>query len=328
MSIYVTLNHIQIQNANCVNGLTFGFPAVTHFLGYVHALSRKLEQSHDISLGGCAIACHQHQVHAYQPKGFGEYIFSLTRNPLTKGGKTAPIIEEGKMHLTVSLVVKCEGLIEGGEEGVKALQNHLKQLCLTQKLAGGVINSIRNIVIESANSDAEQITLTQRIRRRLLPGFLLLDRSYYLEKRLSSLQEINPEAETLDAWLDFSALKFEAEALLEEGEELGDKSKAAWRYIPKPESGYLVPITTGYRAISKVYKAGEIAGARDPSVPLCFVEAAYGLGEWQSPHRLQDIDNALWDYQDEEGWYLCTNKMAMTNDKTVAHEEDNFDFID
>jgi len=327
MSTYITLNHIQIQNANCVNGLTFGFPAVTHFLGYVHALSRKLEQSHDITLGGCAIACHQHQIHAYQPKGFGEYTFALTRNPLTKGGKVAPIIEEGKMHLTVSLVIKCNGLIEGGEQGINALRKHLSKLCLTQKLAGGVINSIRNIVIEAASSDEEQTRLTQKIRRRLLPGFLLLDRSQHLEKHLSSLQEINPKAEMLDAWLDFLALKFKAEVSLEGGEELSGKSKANWKYIPKPEPGYLVPITTGYRAISEVYEEGVIAGTRDPKVPFCFVEAAYGLGEWQSPHRLQDIESALWNYNEKKGWYLCTNQIA-NNTHVITHEEDNFDFID
>lgn len=327
MSTYITLNQVHIQNANCVNGLTFGFPAVTHFLGYVHALSRKLEQSHKITLGGCAIACHQHQIHAYQPKGFGEYVFALTRNPLNRLGKTAPIIEEGKMHLTVSLVIKCEGLIEGGEDGIKALQRHLEQLCLTQKLAGGVINNIRNIVIESANSDDEQVKITQKIRRRLLPGFLLLDRSQYLEKRLRKLQEKNPEAEMLDAWMDFSALKFRPEPDLEDDEELNEQSKVSWKYIPKPESGYLVPITTGYRAISDVYDAGKVSGARDSTVPFCFVEAAYGIGEWQSPHRTQDIEDVLWHYHNEEGWYLCSNQTNLDTYVT-EHEEDNFDFID
>ncbi len=329
MSTYITLNHIQIQNANCVNGLTFGFPSVTHFLGYVHALSRKLKKSHNITLGGCAIICHQYQIHAYQPKGFGEYVFSLTRNPLTKGGQTAPIIEEGKMHLIVSLVIKCEGLIEGGENGVTALKKNLKKLCLTQKLAGGVINKIRNVVIESANSDIEKTKMTQKIRRRLLPGFLLLDRSQYLKKHLSTLQKSNPKAEMLDAWLDFSTLKFEAEPRLEEDEKFSEKTTTNWKYIPKPESGYLVPITTGYRAISEVYKAGKVTGTRDPKVPFCFVEAIYGLGEWQSPHRLQNIENAFWDYQDEEGWYLCINQATNnTNTYVSENEEDNFDFID
>lgn len=328
MSTYITLNHIHIQNANCVNGLTFGFPAVTHFLGYVHALSRKLEKSHQLKLGGCAIVCHSHQVHAYQPKGFGEYIFSLTRNPLTKGGKTAPIIEEGKMHLTVSLVIQCDGLIKGGEEGINALQKHLNQICVTQKLAGGIINHIKNIVIESANSDEDQKKLTQKLRRRLLPGFLLLDRSDYLEKNLSRLQVKTPNAEMLDAWLDFSTLKFKAEPQLDDDDEdISENTKGYWQYVPKPESGYLVPIMTGYRAISDVIDAGKIAGSRDSKTPFCFVEAAYGVGEWQSPHRMQDIDNALWHYHHEEGWYLCANQTNIDN-SVEMHEEDNFDFID
>lgn len=327
MSTYITLNHIQIQNANCVNGLTFGFPAVTHFLGYVHALSRKLEQSHQLKLGGCAIACHTHQIHAYQPKGFGEYIFSLTRNPLTKGGKTAPIIEEGKMHLTVSLVIQCEGLIKGGEEGINALQKYLNQLCVTQKLAGGVINHIKRIVIESANSDEDQKKLTQKIRRRLLPGFLLLDRSQFLEKNLTKLQTKKPSAEMLDAWLDFSILKFKADPQLDDGENISEKTKAHWQYISKPESGYLVPIMTGYRAITDVIDARKITGSRDSKTPFVFVEAAYGIGEWQSPHRMQDIGNALWHYHHEEGWYLCANQKNMDS-YTKIHEDDNFDFID
>jgi len=323
MSTYITLSHLHVQNANCVSGFTYGFPAVTHFLGYVHALSRKLEQSHQITLGGGAITCHQHQVHAYQPKGYGDFIFALTRNPLTKAGKTAPIIEEGKMHLTVSLVVECKGL-NVNEEERKALQEHIHHLCLTQKLAGGVINHLKETVIESASTEEAEASLTQTIRRRLLPGFLLLDRSQYLKKHLSILQEDKPDAELLDAWLDFSALKYQAEK--PEDKEITDKTKVNWQYIPKPESGYLVPITTGYKALSEVYAAGEIPNTRDPKTPLCFVEAAYSVGEWQSPHRMKDIENTLWHYHASEGWYLCVNKTNIETN-TIEHEEDNFDFL-
>ena len=336
MSTYITLKHIQIQNANCVAGLTYGFPSVTHFLGYIHALSRKLQQSHQITLGGCAIVCHQHQTHKYQPSGKGDYVFAQTRNPAAtkkqaqalngKDKKPPPIVEEGKMHLTVSLVVECIGLIAGGEAGINLFQQHLKQLCLTQKLAGGVINQINQVVIESASTNEEQKKLTGKIRRRLLPSFLLLDRSEFLSQHLLELQKTNPEAQMLDAWLDFSALKFQAEPHLKEGEDLNDKTKADWKYVSKPQSGYLVPITTGYRAISEVYKAGQVANARDAKVPFCFVEAAYGIGEWQSPHRLQDIQQALWHYQYQEGWYLCTNR-SMIEKYETASEEDNFDFL-
>ena len=44
MSYLLLLPHIRIENANAVAGLTWGFPAITHFLGYVHALSRRVSE--------------------------------------------------------------------------------------------------------------------------------------------------------------------------------------------------------------------------------------------------------------------------------------------
>ncbi|HHH1607741.1 TPA: type I-F CRISPR-associated protein Csy2, partial [Yersinia enterocolitica] len=39
MSYLIVLRHVQVENANAISGLTYGFPAMTHFLGYTHALS-------------------------------------------------------------------------------------------------------------------------------------------------------------------------------------------------------------------------------------------------------------------------------------------------
>src|SRR5690606_16030715 len=44
-------------------------------------------------------------------------------------------------------------------------------------------------------------------KRKLLPGFVLQDRSDYLAEHFSKLKESNPKAELLDAWFDFIALK-------------------------------------------------------------------------------------------------------------------------
>ncbi|WP_205619382.1 type I-F CRISPR-associated protein Csy2 [Salinivibrio socompensis] len=32
MAQYLLLKHIEVQNANAIAGLTYGFPAITHFL--------------------------------------------------------------------------------------------------------------------------------------------------------------------------------------------------------------------------------------------------------------------------------------------------------
>lgn len=45
------LRHLKVENANAISGLTYGFPAISHFLGFTHALSRRLEQEHGLTLG-------------------------------------------------------------------------------------------------------------------------------------------------------------------------------------------------------------------------------------------------------------------------------------
>lgn len=321
MSSYITLKHIQIQNANCIAGVTYGFPAITHFLGFIRALSLKLQPSCNIVLDGCAIICHQYQIHAYQPEKWSDYVFSQTRNPLKKDGKPNSIVEEGKMHLTVSLVVECSG-ITGDESKIHELQKYIKNIAMTHKLAGGVINSLSEIIIESANTDDEYKKLTRKICRSLLPGFLLLNKSNYLSKHFQQTKKNNLDIEMIDAWLDFYTLKCKAEPRLEDNEELDYKAKADWQYIPKPNLGYLVPLLIGYKALKK-YKAGEVANARDFDVPFCFVEAVYGIGQWQSPNQLQDIRNALWKYEYKKDWYLCKN----TPSETISDFDDDFDFI-
>ena len=323
MSTYITLSHLQVQNANCVSGLTYGFPAITHFMGYIHALSRKLQNSHQLTLEGCAVICHEHQVHAYRTKEYSEFVFSQTRNPLTRTGAVAPIMEEGKMHLTVSLVTQCHGTIAGGDEGIAILTKELQQLCLTQKLAGGVINQLKSVHIDGFSAADQQRAFNARMSRRLLPGFALVDQSAYLEKHLLERQQSEPNIDLFDAWLDFASLRYKAEPVLEKDEILSDKTKGLWSRIPKPEEGYLVPIMTGYKAVSPLYEAGEIADTRDSTVPFRFVEAAYGVGEWKSPHRIKNIDEAFWFYQKQEDWYLCANESLLDD---TSEDDDSFDF--
>ncbi len=321
MSSLIILRHVAVEHANAIAGFTYGFPAITHFLGYTHALSRKLQASHGLTLDACGVVCHNHQVHCHQPGEWGDYVFAQSRNPLTKEGDTAPIMEEGKMHFTATLLIECNGLIPNGETGIAALQRHLGQLCPTMRLAGGSISTIRQVEVVSVPQQSDQCErFNRRELRRLLPGFALLDRTNELEKHYSIMKAENPESELLDAWLDFAALKARAEPILAEGEGLNENTKANWRYIPKP-SGWLVPIMTGYRAISPLYPPGTVGNTRDCETPFTFAEAVYGIGEWRSPHRLQSIDQLMWRYQYQEqgGWYLGKNGSQLDN--TVEVEE-------
>ncbi|GAA6135350.1 hypothetical protein NBRC116188_21400 [Oceaniserpentilla sp. 4NH20-0058] len=203
MNQYVLINRIQVQNANAVSGFTWGFPAVTHFLGFVHNLTRKLMNSDfsKMKLSGCAVIAHEHHVHTYGKYGDN---FTQSRNPpyLPSHDKASapPVIEEGKMNMTVSLLIGCEGNVGyQANDFIGWLEKH----CLMQRLAGGTILDIDAVSIVSTETNADR----HAIKRKLLPGFSLMDRSSSLENHFEKLKEKNSEAEMLDAWLDFSALK-------------------------------------------------------------------------------------------------------------------------
>jgi len=387
MSQFILINRIKVQNANAIAGFTWGFPAITHFLGFTHNLARKLEKSDnfkDISLTGCAVISHEHHVHTYGT--YSEHEFTQSRNPAYKHDEeskykvgTPPIIEEGKMNMTVSLLISYEGNIGNRQE--KLIQWFTK-ICFLQRLAGGSILNIKSI--ETFRPEENNIRL---IKQKLLPGFVLRDRSNFLEDHYQTMQKKNSDVELLDAWLDFVSLKQKArpiydlinkhiqklnkaepdnsqhiqlidvwqkhlqhpyqedlipDELIHYFNELENKvtneklltqwkdyrvpnqeTQADWEYITKPETGYLVPIMTGYKAISKVYDNSNVESTRDDETDVCFVESVHSVGEWQSVHRLrdtEDLNNCLWHYQYEENWYLCKQTGS---DQTKQNKSNN-----
>src|SRR5690606_8010556 len=100
----LVIPRLRVQNANAISSpLTHGFPAMTAFLGVRWALERKLQQQGlDIPLNAVGVVCHDHQ-ELVTDGGFVKS-FRLTRNPVDKAGKTAAIVEEGRIHLDISLV--------------------------------------------------------------------------------------------------------------------------------------------------------------------------------------------------------------------------------
>lgn len=319
---YIVFERMSVQDANCIAGFTYGFPAITHFLGFSHALSRKLSVSDNLGLQGCAVICHQHQIHAYQPKSFGDYVFSQSKNPPTtraKAKETPPIIEEGKMNMTVSLVMACPDLNISRAAEINALKQTLHDLAQQHRLAGGSIEKMTAIHI--LNKDEQK--LLRIVKRLLLPGFVLMDRSDLLASHYQTLKQQQADVDLMDAWLDFSALKYQAQPKLKEGElEPTDTTETEWQRMDKPAKGWLVPITNGYKAISPVYPPGEVANTRDATTPVCFVEAAHSIGEWRSLHRIQKIAEMLWHYRHEHDWYLC-QQGEQTQPEPAANELDD-----
>ena len=312
MSLFI-LKNMHIEGANAIAGFTYGFPAITQFLGFAHALSHKVEPQHGISFDGCAVMCHQHQVHAYRGSDWDDYGFALTRNPLAKDGKTAPIVEEGKMNLCVSLLIECKGFSGGNSDQEQLISDAIKTLALSQRCAGGRITDIETCQFNPMPNDASDC---RKLLRPLLPGFILCDRSDYLQQH----NESNDQNMIMN-WLDFSALRYRYETLTESNSP--DVEQGQWKRVNKPQSGYLVPLMIGYKQISEVFAAGEVANVRDKTTPFAFTEAVYSVGEWiGSPSRVESINQILWRYQYSSPYYLCRAQQSI---HSIESNED-FDF--
>lgn len=210
------------------------------------------------------------------------------------------------MHMTVSLVIPVKGSLDDKWE-----QEELKKLLcvaiLSQRLAGGMIVDMGEIDWLEPPEDFEGLQKFEKKQlRRLLPGFALVDRSYLLAEHFRHCQTQRPDAEPIDALLDFSAIKYQADPP-EAG--IVEPQQAEWQQVPRPGGGWLVPITTGYCSISQLYPPGEVNRSRDSANPFRFVESFYTLGQWISPHRIKKIKDLIWSYhaEAETGWYLCKN---------------------
>ncbi|MUK94503.1 type I-F CRISPR-associated protein Csy2 [Aliivibrio fischeri] len=323
MSRYLLLKDISVQNANAIAGLTYGFPAMTNFLGFAHALSRKLPSELAITLGGVAVISHENMVHARQPKEWGDYVFALTRNPLIPDKKKKeefvppPFNEEGRMNMTISLLIEVHGLLGGAMYQEDQLVNDVENILPKLRIAGGQITQIGSISLTNKEED-------KKVLRRLMPGFVLLDRSEYLTEHVKNKHEQGEQISVFDAWCDFYKVKYQATRVKSEAEDQGELSnKAKWEFVKKPQMGYLVPIMSGYCAISPLYEAGKIDNVRDTTVPVAFAEAAYGIGEWMSPHRLTSINDAIWCYEHSESWYVAKTKPFI--DPIIELSMDEFD---
>lgn len=302
MKSTLLLRHLKVENANAISGLTYGFPAISHFLGFTHALSRRLEQAYGLTLGGCAVIAHQTGLQSQPLGNRREQVFALTRNPLTKEGKTAPFNEEGRMHLDISLLIECDFDADrlpreaSLDQRIHKLQAWFERTVPTLRLAGGTITSLELVQWRERYDERE----LHRLRMSLLPGFALVCRHDLLTEHHQQRLKVAPDSELLDSLLDFVTLRQQAQQ-----DETGTVS---WQQLAKPASGYLVPLAVGYQGISPLHEPGSIPSSRDQQTPFRFVESIYTLGQWISPHRIQDLATLLWRYRHQEPYYLCENR--------------------
>ena len=298
----LVIPHIKVQNANALSSpFTIGFPAMTAWLGAVHALQRKLNRALNLEgesvvrFQGVGVVSHQFDLQTY--KGPGDYEYSIvgTANPLDHTGSRPAFIEEARCHLEVSLVIQCDGIAKLQEQLVseqlsKLLSGHMK-------IAGGDILNYR---------DPKFFRDFEQLKKYIMPGYALV------ERRELMIEAMQQGQDALDALIDYLAVHHRCEQIEDNGE-----TKVAWHSQrkstgPDGQRGWIVPIATGFQAISD---PGIAKNQRDPEIPHCFAETVVTLGEFVMPYQLQSLDQLLWRYHfdAESNLYLCQQRQANTS---------------
>lgn len=327
-NFYLLFKGIKIHQANAISGpFSYGFPAIGGFVGAIHHLGRKMaEITPAVQVGGVLISCNSYDLQATRPHQYADYTFVQTRNPLKSDGKSASIIEEGKIHLNINLVVEL--FVEGDMADDLTKQAQSQQFCQQvsrllhqQRIAGG---SVLNI----ANTQVFQAIEHEKILHAIQPAFVLMDATLELQAITQSLQtglrhyvndfnEIKcsntpiaalpaePNATALDALLALTTLHhFPTRST---------NGDTEWTtYNVKTGRGWLVPIPIGYQGIYPPFAAGELQHARNPDYPSQYVETVYSLGKWVFPRRLQHIDfsHCFWRYTAPQHNLYCYSQGA------------------
>lgn len=318
----LVLPRLRVQNANAISSpLTWGFPSITAFTGFMQALERKLGADSTLRFKSIGVVCH-----GFEPQttegGFTR-AFRLTRNPLNADGSSPAFVEEGRAHLDITLVLglHSQALAEADEAARSALARQVADVVAGMRIAGGSVmpplpkaggsktpRTTPKLLPWPLHYQAEQHTKAwHRLRLQWLPGFALVGRDDLLQERLVQLQADNPSATALDAWLDLARLNHRAQRIAAPDGKDSAKDHAEWRADTK--AGWLVPVPVGYAALSSLHPPHTVRNARDPSVPFRFVESVYSIGQWIGPHRLHNAEDLLWwsDFDAEAGLYRCRN---------------------
>jgi len=285
---------LHVHNANALSSpFTIGFPAMTAWLGAVHALERKLklvdrfdDEFETLEFKSLAVVCHDIKLHTH--RGDHDYVSSIigTGNPLDKTGKRSSFIEEARCDLIVSLLIEYE--IDDDDELCEGVDNLMQS---HMKLAGGDIIKTSPSIIKQIRDVAD----VKALMGRVMPGHCLIERRELMQQAMTDGQD------GIDALLEYLKITHHCQ--------VDNFGKVSWSRNRKIK-GWLVPIATGFHGISELGKAEQ---QRDQDTQHRFAESLVTLGEFVMPYRIDDLDKMLWHYHHdtENNLYLCQQNKSV-----------------
>lgn len=294
---FLLIPHLKIHNANAMSSpFTIGFPAMTAWLGSMHALERKLHEQgfSQINFSRLGISCHAFDLQTY--KGKGDFVHSIvgTANPLDRDGKRPAFIEEARCHLDVSLLIELEDYSrKAAQELLEAIQITIMQM----KFASGDVQKIQECKILRFDEDEDQDQQLKPILNKLMLGNVLVERRDLMVKSMEK------GLDALDALLDHIKVTHMPT------DQKNKENKVVWASSRKSE-GWIVPIAVGYQGVSSLSEEF-VLNQRDTETPHRFAESVVTLGEFKMPYRIESLDEILWEYRAdlEKDLYLCCNQI-------------------
>lgn len=295
MRRFVLIPHIKIHNANAMGSpYTIGFPAMTAWLGAIHALQRKLRETglSELIFPSVAVSCHDLDLQTY--KGNGDYVHSIigTSNPLDKDGSRPAFVEEARCHVEVSLLIEYSGLDPDNND---RFIREIDACILSMKMASGDIQSAKKAELLPVDEDDE--SSVRALVRKLMLGHVLI------ERRELMIAAMKNGEDALDALVNHLTLQHRSAQ---------DSGGTVTWTSKRREPGWLVPIAVGFQGISDVGKA---ANQRDMETPHRFAESIVTLGEFVMPYRITNLDRMLWQYHVDQAQnlYVCRNIESTSN---------------
>ena len=280
MSPYLLISHLRVHNANALSStMTIGTPAITAFLGFAHALQRKLPKQWSVHFTKVGICMHRLRVHQYREAGQDAYSLIGASYPLDKKGERCSFVEEARCDLEFSLVIQVDSMLPQGCEPF------IKETIQIMKFAGGDIEELGQVIELMDSGDG---FIEKRLKHELMPGYWLIDRSDLI--RLA----VNETVDSMQALLNYISVFVSTTK----------SSTGLLHTYSKKESGWLVPIAVGFQGLTDCETA---ENKRDPSKLHRFAEPVLTLGEYKMVHRLQSVSEILWSYHfdPETNLYLC-----------------------
>jgi CRISPR-associated protein Csy2 len=296
---FLVLPHVKVHNANAWSSpYSAGFPSVCAFGGAVHALQRKYNEKGfgDLEITGFGVICHQFNMRAYQENKFSDLSVISAANPLDKNGNRPSFVPEIKCGMEISLLCelgKNNYDIEALEEIASCLVN-----CNFRIASGDVQGTGKPKIVNLNIESVEDEKYYKDIVQKLMPGYALIERRELMTK---SMEQGN---DALDALLEHVSVNAEPNIN-------SDKLEINRR---RKVQGWLVPICTGYAAISG---CGTATNPRSIDTPHCFAESMVTLGEFKMLHRFQNIRSLVWHsiYDENNGTYCYSKKYIEEDDE-------------